>query len=81
MTNSSTTRSKSERQIRLELNQRLRQLEYGGAGKDPLKHATHGTFSQRTTRGLLLVALTAFVPGGAQSVTVNHRIRAVGVAG
>ncbi|WP_235604959.1 LCP family protein [Enteractinococcus helveticum] len=80
MTNSSTTRSTSERQIRLELNQRLRQLEYGGAGKDPLKNAGHGTFGQRTTRGLLLVALTTLVPGGAQSVTGNHRLGRIGLA-
>lgn len=80
MTNSSTTRSTSERQIRLELNQRLRQLEYGGAGKDPLKNAGHGTFGQRTTRGLLLIALTTLVPGGAQSVTGNHRLGRIGLA-
>lgn len=79
MTNSSTTRSKSERQIRLELNQRLRQLEYGGAGKDPLKNAGHGTFGQRTTRGLLLIALTTLIPGGAQSVTGNHRLGRIGL--
>ncbi|GAA4110884.1 LCP family protein [Enteractinococcus coprophilus] len=80
MTNSSTTRSKTERQIRLELNQRLRQLEYGGAGKDPLKHTGDGTFSQRTTRALLLIGLTTFVPGGAQSVTGNHRLGRIGLA-
>ena len=80
MTNSSTTRSKSERQIRLDLNQRLRQLEYGGAGRDPLKNAGHGTFSQRTTRGLLLIALTTLVPGGAQSVTGNHRLGRIGLS-
>ncbi|OAV60335.1 transcriptional regulator [Enteractinococcus helveticum] len=66
--------------MRLELNQRLRQLEYGGAGKDPLKNAGHGTFGQRTTRGLLLVALTTLVPGGAQSVTGNHRLGRIGLA-
>ncbi len=79
MTNSSTTRSKSERQIRQELNQRLRQLEYGGAGKDPLKHAAHGTFRQRTTRALTLIGLTTFIPGGAQSVTGNHRLGRIGL--
>ena len=79
MTNSSTTRSKTERQIRLELNQRLRQLEYGGTGKDPLKHTAHGTFSQRTTRAVLLIGLTTFVPGGAQSVTGNHRLGRIGL--
>ena len=80
MTNSSTTRSKSERQIRQELNQRLRQLEYGGAGKDPVQNPADGTFAQRTTRALLLIALTTFVPGGAQTVTGNRRLGRIGLS-
>lgn len=81
MTNSPTTPTagKSERQIRQELNQRLRQLEYGGAGKDPLKYAAHGTFGQRTARAILLIGLTTFIPGGAQSVTGHHRLGRIGL--
>ena len=55
---------KSERQIREELNARLRQLEYGGPGKDPFKRAADGTFAQRAKRALLLIGLTTVVPGG-----------------
>ena len=79
MTNSSTTRTISERQHRRQLNQRLRQLEYGGAGKDPLKNAADGTFPQRARRALLLIVLTAVIPGGAQSVTGNHRLGRLGL--
>lgn len=70
---------KSERQIREELNARLRQLEYGGPGKDPFKRAADGTFAQRAKRALLLIGLTTVVPGGAQSVTGNHRLGRIGL--
>lgn len=80
MTNTSTSPSTSERQIRQELNQRLRLLEYGGTAKDPLKYPAHATFAQRTKRAVLLIALTALVPGGAQSVTGNHRLGRIGLA-
>lgn len=70
---------KSERQVRQDLNQRLRQLEYGGPGKDPLQRPADGTFAQRARRGLVLIGLTTLVPGGAQSVTGNHRLGRIGL--
>lgn len=78
-TSTSSRTGKSERQIRQDLNQRLRQLEYGGPGKDPLKRAADGTFAQRALRAVVLIALTALVPGGAQSVTGNHRLGRIGL--
>lgn len=76
MTNTSTrsTAGKSERQIRRELNDRLRRLEYGAAKHDPLKNPAEATFGQRAKRALVLIGLTTLVPGGAQSVTGNHRL-------
>ena len=81
MTNTPTSSrtQKSERQIRQELNARLRQLEYGGPGKDPLKRTADGTFAQRAKRALILIGLTTLVPGGAQSVTGNHRLGRIGL--
>lgn len=81
MTYTSTSRDagKSERRIRQELNQRLRRLEYGGPGKDPLKRSADGTFAQRARRALVLIGLTTLVPGGAQSVTGNHRLGRIGL--
>lgn len=81
MTYTSTSRDagKSERRIRQELNQRLRRLEYGGSGKDPLKRSADGTFAQRARRALVLIGLTTLVPGGAQSVTGNHRLGRIGL--
>jgi LCP family protein required for cell wall assembly len=78
-TPTSSRTHKSERQIRQELNARLRQLEYGGPGKDPLKRTTDGTFAQRAKRALILIGLTTLVPGGAQSVTGNHRLGRIGL--
>ncbi|HEY4558544.1 MAG TPA: LCP family protein [Enteractinococcus sp.] len=81
MTYTSTSRDagKSERRIRQELNQRLRRLEYGGPGNDPLKRSADGTFAQRARRALVLIGLTTLVPGGAQSVTGNHRLGRIGL--
>ena len=78
-TTTSSHTGKSERQIRQELNQRLRQLEYGGPGRDPLKRPGDATFAQRARRAILLIALTTLVPGGAQSVTGNHRLGRIGL--
>lgn len=80
MTNTSTrTAGKSERQIRRELNERLRRLEYSGGAKDPITDPTGGTFAQRAKRALLLIGLTTLVPGGAQSVTGNRRLGRIGL--
>lgn len=81
MTNTSTrsTAGKSERRIRRDLNQRLRRLEYGGATHDPLAHPEDATFGQRGRRALILIGLTTFIPGGAQSVTGNHRLGRIGL--
>jgi len=78
-TSTSRDAGKSERRIRQELNQRLRRLEYGGPGKDPLKRSADGTFAQRARRALVLIGLTTLVPGGAQSVTGNHRLGRIGL--
>lgn len=81
MTNTSTqsTAGKSERQVRRELNDRLRRLEYGGATSDPLTKPEGASFGQRGRRALILIALTTLVPGGAQSVTGNRRLGRIGL--
>jgi len=78
-TSASPRADKSERQIRRELNERLRQLEYGGPGRDPLQYSADGTFAQRTKRAFVLIGLTTLVPGGAQSITGNHRLGRIGL--
>lgn len=78
-TSTSSRTGKSERQIRQDLNQRLRRLEYGGPGRDPLKRPGDATFAQRARRAILLIGLTTLVPGGAQSVTGNHRLGRIGL--
>ena len=82
MSNTSTQRTtgRSERQIRRELNDRLRKLEYGSSTADPLTNPSDATFAQRTHRALVLIMLTALVPGGAQSVTGNHRLGRIGLS-
>lgn len=82
MSNTSTQRTtgRSERQIRRELNARLRKLEYGSSTADPLTNPSDATFAQRTHRALILILLTALVPGGAQSVTGNHRLGRIGLS-
>ncbi|MDN6489614.1 MAG: LCP family protein, partial [Yaniella sp.] len=81
MTNTSTrnTAGKSERQIRRDLNNRLRRLEYGAAKDNLLKNPGEATFGQRAKRALILMMRTALVPGGAQSFTGNHRLGRIGL--
>lgn len=76
MTNTSTrtTAGKTERRIRRELNDRLRRLEYGAAKHDPLKNPAEATFGQRAKRAIILIILTALIPGSTQSVTGHHRL-------
>lgn len=81
MTNTSTrsTAGKSERQVRRELHDRLRRLEYGDGAHDPLTNPEDATFGQRAKRALILIGLTTLVPGGAQSVTGHHRLGRIGL--
>src|SRR5699024_12811160 len=74
------TAGKSERQIRRDLNNRLRRLEYGAANDNLLKNPGEATCGQRAKRALILMMLTALVPGGAQSVTGKHRLGRIGLA-